>query len=217
MTVQCYNQSGEKTEQLNLDEKVFGLPWNGDLVHQVAVSMQANQRIPIAHAKTRGEVRGGGKKPWRQKGTGRARHGSRRSPIWIGGGVTHGPLKEKNYKKKINKKMKQKALRVVLSQKFRDNEILFLDKLILGEVKTKAAAAVAETLRKIKGFEKLAKKNGKAVIAFSKKTKEEFLSFRNLPYLEVMEARNLNALNLLFYKYAIITKEGVEKMQTWQS
>ena len=100
METQIYNQKGEVVKKLKLSEEVFALPWNADLVHQVVVSMTSNQRDNIAHTKNRGDVRGGGKKPWRQKGTGRARHGSNRSPIWRGGGVTFGPTNEKNWSKK---------------------------------------------------------------------------------------------------------------------
>lgn len=116
MDAKIYNQKGKESGTLTLDEKVFGLSWNADLVHQVITSMMSNARTPIAHTKTRGEVRGGGKKPWRQKGTGRARHGSTRSPIWVGGGVAHGPRNDKNYARKVNKKMKAKALYTILSQ-----------------------------------------------------------------------------------------------------
>jgi len=131
-----YTAEGKEKGNIQLPESVFNVPWNGPLMHQVVTSMQDNARTPVAHVKTRGEVRGGGKKPWQQKGTGRARHGSIRSPIWKGGGVTHGPLKEKNYKRKINKKMAVKALAVVLSAKISDKEILILDGLNLQAPKT---------------------------------------------------------------------------------
>ena len=104
LETEVYNQKGKAVGKLSLPDEIFGLKWNADLVHQVVVAMQANARIPVAHTKTRGEVSGTGKKPWRQKGTGRARHGSKRSPIWVGGGVAHGPRNEKDYKQKINKR-----------------------------------------------------------------------------------------------------------------
>src|SRR3989338_1467401 len=137
-----YNQKGEKSGTYLLPAEIFGLPWNADLVHQIMHSQQLNARANTAHTKDRGDVRGGGKKPWQQKGTGRARHGSRRSPIWVGGGVAHGPTVEKNYGRKINKKMREKALFTVLSQKVRDNEILFLSGLKLESPKTKLAREV---------------------------------------------------------------------------
>src|SRR3989344_4209598 len=115
LKVKVYNQKGDALENIALPAKVFAAKWRADLVHQVVESMRSNKRAGTADAKTRGEVRGGGKKPWKQKGTGRARHGSSRSPIWVGGGDTHGPLAEKNYKRKISKKMRAQALFSVLS------------------------------------------------------------------------------------------------------
>ena len=108
METNVYNQKGEKVSEIKLSDTVFGLPWNSDLVHQVVVAMTANIRSPWAHTKTRGEVSGGGWKPWRQKGLGKVRHGSIRSPIWVGGGVAHGPRKDKDYSVKINIKAKKK-------------------------------------------------------------------------------------------------------------
>ena len=111
-----YSQEGKEVSKITLSEKIFGVEWNANLVHDVVVSMQGNARSNSAHTKNRGEVRGGGKKPWKQKGTGRARHGSSRSPIWAGGGVAHGPRNERDYTRKINKNVRAKALASVLSQ-----------------------------------------------------------------------------------------------------
>lgn len=212
METKLYNQKGEDAGKIELPKAVFGLPWNENLVHQVVVSMQSNKRTPIAHAKGRGEVSGGGKKPWKQKGTGSARHGSRRSPIWKGGGVTHGPLKDKNYSKKINKKMKQKALFTALSRKFNDNEVIFLDKLILNTAKTKEAMQILKSLSKINGFEKLAtRKKNIALITSPAKDVNMSLSFRNIAGIDSNELKNLNILELLAHKYFIIfdTKDAI--------
>lgn len=122
-----YNKNGKEAGKIALNDKVFGVAWNADLVHQVATAMMSNRRAGTAHTKDRSEVSGTGKKPWRQKGTGRARHGSKRSPIWVGGGVAHGPRSDKNYEKKLTKKMKAKALMTLLSRKLKDGQILFVD------------------------------------------------------------------------------------------
>ncbi len=153
MEAKIYNQTGKESGTIKLPESVFGVPWNADLVHQVIVSMRSNDREAIAHTKTRGEVAGGGKKPWKQKGTGRARHGSIRSPLWVGGGVAHGPRNDKNFSRKINKKMKAKALFTLLSQKMRDGEVVFIDSLKFDAPKAKDAKAVLSSLSSIKGFE----------------------------------------------------------------
>lgn len=213
METTIYNQKGEKAGKITLPEDVFGLPWNSDLVHQVTVSMNSNQRSKIAKVKDRSEVSGTGKKPWRQKGTGRARHGSRRSPIWAGGGVAHGPTAEKNYKKKINKKMRVKALYVILSEKFRNGEILFVDKIVISETKTKKASEVLGSLGKISGFERLTgSKKAVAHLAQYKKEETNERSFRNLPQISLGEVRNLSPLNVLQYRYLLITnpKESIE-------
>lgn len=206
MESKIYNQKGESVGSLKLPENVFGIPWNADLVHQVISSLKTNARTPVAHTKSRADVRGGGKKPWRQKGTGRARHGSTRSPIWVGGGVTHGPRNDKNFERKINKKMKAKALYTILSQKYRDGEILFVDKLSLKEPKTKDAKQVLTKLSSVKGFEKmLSKKSNSAYIALGDKDKNVEKSFANMGNIEVNETRNINPLDVLSFKYLVIS------------
>ncbi len=205
MDAPIYNTSGKKISSITLPENMFGVRWNADLVKQVADSLLSTRRKPIAHTKDRSEVRGGGKKPWRQKGTGRARHGSIRSPLWVGGGVTGGPRNEKNFERKVSKKMRAKAFYTILSQKLRDGEVLFVDKVALAEPKTRVAVQVLHSLSSVKGFEKMfSKKNNAAVIALSGKHKEMERAFNNLGNVEVLEARNLNPLVLLEYKYLII-------------
>ncbi|OHA88608.1 MAG: 50S ribosomal protein L4 [Candidatus Zambryskibacteria bacterium RIFCSPHIGHO2_02_FULL_43_14] len=205
MDAAIYDIDGKKSGTVTLPENVFGVRWNADLVKQVSDSLLSAKRKPIAHTKNRGEVRGGGKKPWQQKGTGRARHGSIRSPIWVGGGVTGGPRKEKNFERKVSKKMKAKALYTILSQKFRDGEVLFVDKVALSAPKTKEAINALRSLSNVKGFENIfSKKNNAAVIAMLDKNKEMERAFNNLGNIEVIEARNLSPLLLLEYKYLII-------------
>ncbi len=206
METVIYNQKGKESGKVALPENVFGLDWNNNLVHQVMVSMMSNSRSNIAHTKDRGDVRGGGKKPWRQKGTGRARHGSSRSPIWRGGGVTFGPTKEKNFDKKINKKMSKKALYTVLSQKLKDGEIIFVDNFDIKDSKTKEAKNIMTDLSKINGFSgMITKKKNSAFLALGKLEENVKISFNNFGNIQVGETRNLNILNLLNYKYLIIS------------
>lgn len=207
METQIYNQKGKSVGKLELPESIFGLPWNGDLVHQVVTAMQANARTPVAHTKDRSEVRGGGRKPWKQKGTGRARHGSNRSPIWSGGGVTHGPRNDKSYEQKINKKMKAKALFTVLSEKLRKGQIIFLEELNLKNIKTKDAVSVIKDLSTLKGFEKMVG-GKKPNIYVSVPAKGEVLkkSFANIKTVEVDEVRNMNPVDLLAFRYIIISQ-----------
>lgn len=205
MEATVYSTDGKKAGSVNLPENVFGLPWNADLVRQVADSILSSRRKPVAHVKTRGEVSGGGKKPWKQKGTGRARHGSIRSPIWVGGGVAHGPRNEKNYERTVPKKMRVKALYTILSAKMRDGEVLFVDNLNLKDNKTKEAVKTLGNLASVDGFENLLKKRkNSAVIALADKKRETERSFRNLGNIEIMEARNLDPISLLNSKYLVI-------------
>jgi large subunit ribosomal protein L4 len=207
MKANIYNQKGEQAGTITLPKAVFNVPWNDDLVHQVIVSEQSNIRTSIAHTKDRGEVRGGGRKPWRQKGTGQARHGSRRSPLWRGGGITFGPRKEKDYSKKINKKMKAKALFTILSRKLKDDEIIFVDSFIFPEPKAKVAKKIITNLSKITGLDTLATKRKNAMLlALGIKDKNTEKSFQNFGNILVEEARNLDPLDILTYKYLIVSE-----------
>jgi large subunit ribosomal protein L4 len=207
-----YNQKGLVVGDFVLPKSIFGLPWNADLVHQVVTAMQANARTPVAHVKTRGEVRGGGRKPWRQKGTGRARHGSTRSPIWVGGGITHGPRNEKDYSQKINKKMRIKALFTVLSEKYKKGQVLFLEELTLKNIKTKDAFEIMKDISKIEGFEKIiGGKKANTYITCPAKSDELKKSFANLKTVRIDEVRNVSPVDLLTYRYIIIShpKESI--------
>lgn len=205
MKADVYNQEGKKVSTVDLPESLFARKWNADLVHQVVVSMDSNARRGTASVKGRREVSGGGRKPWRQKGTGRARHGSRRSPIWVGGGVAHGPTNEKDYTKKINKKMRARALASVLSEKYRNNQVLFLDSLSFEEPKTKEAKKILSSLSSIEGFEKLSEKKKNAAILSLRSQKENVKkSFQNFASIEIRESRALNPSSILSSTYLII-------------
>ncbi len=201
MNVNVYNKIGEKISQAKLPEEIFGLKINPDLVHQVVVSQMANRRQGTSHTKERSEKRGGGRKPWRQKGTGRARHGSIRSPLWRGGGVTFGPRKEKKIKKTIPKKMKRKALLMVLSGKAKNNLLVLLDKLQIEKGKTRE---IFEILKK------LPCKTESALIALPAMDKKVILAARNIAQIETMQVKDLNSLDLLNFKYLIMPKENIK-------
>jgi large subunit ribosomal protein L4 len=207
LSAPLFTSLGKSAGTVSLPASIFGTSWNSDLVHQVTLGMQANARAGNgrAHTKGRGEVRGGGKKPWKQKGTGRARHGSIRSPIWRGGGTTHGPTASKEYGVRIPKKMKTAALFSVLSRKLKDGQLLFVDELSFAAPKTRDAMAVIGGLSKISGFEKLAKKTGNTAL-FVMPSNDEMVkkSFQNIGTTDVEEARNLNALDALSYTYVVV-------------
>ncbi len=210
MKVAVYNQEGKETGEMNLPKEIFEVPMNADLVHQVFISQKANQRQVSAHTKNRAEVRGGGRKPWRQKGTGRARHGSTRSPIWIGGGVSGGPRNEKVYEREIPKKMRRKALLMVLSEKAKKNLVLVVDKMEIDKPKTKVISDL---------IKKLPVKNHSRLIAYSDPSTNSgqvnnvFLSARNIPKTGVTESRNLNVVDLLDYKYLLVSKDGIKEIE----
>jgi len=188
-----------------LSETIFGLKINHNLVRQALEAQLSQSRRPLAHTKDRGEVRGGGKKPWRQKGTGRARHGSIRSPLWKGGGVTFGPRKEKIFAKKINKKMKRQALLMALSSKVKDAELVVLDELKLTQPKTKDMAQV------IKGLAVGVKKDlGKGtLVVLAAKDENIIRASRNLPKIQTISATSLNLVDLLNRRYLLLPKDAI--------
>src|SRR3989344_4062946 len=222
MDITLYNQSGETIGTAQLPENIFAVPMNADVVHQALVTAQANARVAIAHAKGRGEVRGGGKKPWKQKGTGRARHASIRSPIWKGGGVTFGPTKERNFKKKINKKMARKALFMALSSKAKDKQLFVLDNIILEHPQTKEMAVILKNLQSSLAGQGTARNPLRDSVLMGKKPTTLLIvplmedkvkrSANNLPNFSAMEARNLNPLEVLSHKYLILVKDSVDAL-----
>jgi len=206
MKVKLYDQSGKDLGQLNLPAEVFEVEMNRDLVHQSVVTQMANSRKTIAHTKDRSEVRGGGKKPWRQKGTGRARHGSIRSPIWKGGGVTFGPTKDRNWSKKINIKMKRKALFMALTSKVKDDELILLDKLEIQQAKTKNLVGLMEKLGKV-----LKKDFKKGLLIILPKSDQSIVrSSKNIQKVKSLLADSLNIVDVLKYKYLILLQESIE-------
>lgn len=203
MEYPLYNQEGKNIGTVELPENIFGLKMNEDLLYQVATSQMSNQRQVLAHAKGRGEVRGGGKKPWRQKGTGRARHGSIRSPIWKGGGATFGPTKERNFKKKLNRKMVRKALFVALSAKARENQLLVIDGINLKNPKTKEMSEV------FKNFWSMLGKRPNVLMVVPKGDENVKRASKNLPYLSAVEAKDLSPLEVMAHKHLLFVKDSI--------
>jgi len=202
-----FSMEGKKIGSIALPEIIFNAPWRNDLVHQVTTAMQANLRQNRAHTKDRSEVSGGGRKPWKQKGTGQARAGSSRSPIWRHGGVAFGPRNERDYGEKINRKMRVNALISVLSRKAKDGEIILVDKFAFSTPKTAVAKSIIVALAKSAGAETLAtKKKNAALLALAAYDTNTIKSFKNFGNLKTEELRNLNPLDVMTYKYLIIEK-----------
>lgn len=209
--VNVYNQNGDNVEEISLSKKVFLLEANNDLIHQSVVAQMANQRQVLAHTKERVDVRGGGKKPWKQKGTGRARAGTSRSPIWRGGGVTFGPLKVNNFKKKINKKMKHNALLMVLSDKISSNCLIVLDKIDVKEVKTKNIDLILKNLETKILNHKEAKK--RSILLINDENSQDIKRVsKNLIGVHSIGLNNINIVDLLKYSNVIMTREVIEKI-----
>lgn len=206
MKLPLYNQQGEVIGEIETPKIFDGLKVNMMLVHQVMRWQLLQSYPPYAHTKDRGEVRGGGRKPWRQKGTGRARHGSRRSPIWRGGGVTFGPRQETVKAIEINKQMRRKAILMALAAKMTDNYVKVVDNLQPAELKTKAMKKILTRFlqpRPRKKFET-------ALIVLPENQPELIRTVRNLPYADAIEARNLNLLALLNKQYVILEPKSLE-------
>src|SRR3989344_2199650 len=203
MQATVYNQEGKEAGTVQLPEKVFGAKWNSDLVHQVVVSMQANARTHYAHVKMRGQVAGGGKKPWQQKGTGRARHGSIRSPLWPGGGRTHGPNKEKVYSLSIPQRMRQAAMFSIFSKRLSEGEIKVVDSLGVTEPKTKLLRDVLKVLSPRQN----------ALIIVAPENKAVFAASGNMEKVKVTDPRALNVYDLLRYGTVIIEQGALETIE----
>jgi large subunit ribosomal protein L4 len=206
MKADLFNLENKVVGELNVPETVFGVRWNESLVHQALVAQQSNRRRPWAHAKDRSEVRGGGRKPWRQKGTGRARHGSTRSPLWIGGGKAHGPRNERDYSVKLNKKMRRQAIFAILSRKFKENQVRFFDALEVEEPKTKI---LAKNLREILAMGKLTRKYD-VVLVPDLESKNINRAAKNLTKTKVINPTSLNVEDLLNHKNILIDQRAVE-------
>ena len=199
--VSVYNIEGKEVGSIELNDAVFGVEVNEHLVHMAVVNQLANNRQGTQSAKTRSEVSGGGRKPWRQKGTGHARQGSTRSPQWTGGGVVFAP-KPRDYSFKMNKKEKRIALLSALSSKVADNKIVVLDAFNLDEVKTKKFAEVMSNL-----------KVDKALVVIEGENKNVVLSGRNIPTVKVSAANEINTYDVLKYEILVVTKAAVEKLE----
>jgi len=209
METAVYNLKNEKVGTVNLPDGVFGAKWNAALVKQVLDSQSANARSPWAHTKDRSDVRGGGRKPWRQKGTGRARHGSTRSPIWVGGGKSHGPRNERDYSEKVNKKMKRLAVFAVLSKKMKDGEIKVFEDFMIKEPKTRV---FAPALRTLLGMKKDAKRFDVLLVA-NTNNENLFRVSANLTKAKALNADSLNVYDIMNHKNFFVEKGAVETIE----
>lgn len=199
--VKVYNQEGQETGQTELKSEIFGIVPKAVVIQQAVEAQLANRRQVLAHTKTRAEVRGGGRKPWRQKGTGRARHGSIRSPIWVGGGVAFGPRKDRNFQKKINKKARRLALFMSLSDKLNNQRLYLIEDLNLNTAKTKL---LKEIIKKLPGGE------SKLLLAIMPTEKNIFQAGHNLKKVKITSADSLNVYDVLNYPFIGLTKKGLE-------
>lgn len=199
-TVQVIDSSGKKIKEVKASDEIFAVPLKEHLLYEVVINYRANQRQGTASTKTRGDVRGGGRKPWRQKGTGRARAGSNRSPIWKGGGTTFGP-KPRDYSYSLPKKAKKNALKSALSLKVAEKQLLIVDAIELKEPKTKDAAALIKSL-----------KVDSALIVDKHENKNLFLSARNIPKTKVVDVNQVNVYDVLNYNWLVLTQRAFDSL-----
>ena len=200
--VDVYDINGKKVSDVELNEKIFGIEPNENIVHEVLVNYLANQRQGTQSTKTRAEVRGGGRKPWRQKGTGRARQGSIRAPQWIKGGIALGP-KPRSYSYTVNKKERRLALKSILSSKVTENELTVVDKLEVKEIKTKTMVKALADL----------KVEGKTLIVLPENNQNVFMSARNIEGVKTIALNNINVFDLLKYTNLILPLDTVKKIE----
>ena len=200
--VDVYDIKGKKVSDVELAEAIFGIEPNEAIVHSVLVNYLANQRQGTQSTKTRAEVSGGGRKPWRQKGTGRARQGSIRAPHWVGGGVALGP-KPRSYNYTVNKKEKRLAIKSMLSSKVLENELVVVENLPLKEIKTKEMARILNNL----------KVEGKAVILLPEKDEVVQKSARNIEGVKTLQVGTINVYDLLKHKNLVVTEDTVKKLE----
>jgi len=201
--VKLYNLKGADTGMITLPDVLFAVEPNSNLVHSVIVAQEANARVVLSHTKDRSQVSGGGKKPWKQKGTGRARHGSSRSPIWIGGGVTHGPLAERNFSVKLNKKTKRVALAMVLTDKVQDGAFIAVEDFVLPEAKTKFVAQMRAALPGARGS---------MLIVVTAEDVAMKRAAKNLPKTTTIHAQSLNVRDAAKYRTIVASKAAIESM-----
>lgn len=211
MKTTVYNSTGDKTKDLDLPKRIFGVEPKSEVVHQVVVAQQANARQVLAHTKDKSDVRGGGKKPWRQKGTGRARHGSIRSPLWKGGGVTFGPTKDRNFSVSVNKRQKQLAMAMCLSDKVKDNSFVVFDQLSVSGKTKELKTWIEDMKKKIDSI----KDGKKFLVVLDSKNAEFVRAARNLAKVHIILADSLNCIDILNHDAILTTEKSVERIDSF--
>jgi len=201
--IAIHNQEGKKLEDMKVSDSVFGVKVNGDLLKQVFMIISGNQRNPIAHTKGKGQVAGSGKKPFKQKGTGNARQGQRRNALMKGGGVSFGPTSDRNFKRNLNKKMKQKAVKMALSGKLSEGALIAVDSLMIEKPKTSVFAQILKKLD-IKG---------KVLVAFSDEEKKMAVAIRNIKNVTNTPVKDLNVMDLLNNKCLVLSKQSIAYLE----